>query len=414
MLKYKLSKKFLFTLVFVAATSVINAGSLYDWNQCQGSARPYPAPATIAQYPDSLTPIMINHVGRHGARYASSPKHATVLLCALKRADSLGSITPLGRELMALTDSIISLSEGRWGQLDSVGIAEQQGIAHRMARTYPQLFNGESVIARGSYVPRCVMSMYEFTHEIALSHPKTDINAYSGPRFTYLLRFFSDSRDYETFVNSPALKKTMKRFSEREISLEPLRRVLGKNYPFDGDEYSLALDEYQVLSGMEAIGMKSRADRFFTLEEYNRLWRVFNMKQYLTHSANSLSDLPATIARPLLSDLISTTDIFLSGEKSSGIAPVMLRFGHAETLMPLLSLMNIPGCNAPDAVLDDVSRQWRDFDIVPMAANLQMILFRAPSGTVYLRLMLNERSVALDGLRPIIPWSEARAILLSR
>ncbi len=412
MLKYRLPHVFLFALAIFINVNAADAAGLYDWSQCQGSARPYPVPETIAQYPDSLTPVMINHVGRHGARYASSPAHTSAVLKALDRADSLGTITPLGRELRLLVDSIVGISEGRWGQLDSLGMVEQQGIAQRMSEAYPELFRGQKVNARGSYVPRCVMSMYEFTHQLALHHPSTDIDASSGPRYIGLLRFFSENPAYEEVVRSAQMKSAIKRYSEKETPLGPLRRVLGENYPLGADRYDLALDEYQVLAGMEAIGLKSSADRFFTLEEYNQLWRVFNLRQYLVRSASRISRVPAEIARPLLDDLISTTDAFLEGD--TAVAPVMLRFGHAETLMPLLSLMGIPGCDAPDVSIDEVARSWRDFDIVPMAANLQMVLLRAPSGVVYLRLMLNERPVALPGQPDLIPWSVAREILQSR
>lgn len=44
----------------------------YSTTECLGSARPYPVPEGLAEVPDSLTPIFLNHVGRHGARYLSS------------------------------------------------------------------------------------------------------------------------------------------------------------------------------------------------------------------------------------------------------------------------------------------------------------------------------------------------------
>ena len=410
MMKYTLLRPVSFLSLLLISLLSATAGSLYDWNQCQGSARPYPVPETIALCPDSLTPLMINHVGRHGARYASSPKHTTRLLKALHRADSLSTITPLGRELLALTDSIVSISQGSWGHLDSLGMVEQQEIARRMAQTYPSLFHGTPVEARASYVPRCVMSMDEFTHQLATLHPKTDIATLSGPAYSPLLRFFSKNEAYDQAISATDLQDAYTRFADSRTPVSALRRVLGSDYPLGSDATDLALTEYQVLSGMEAIGLKSRADRFFTLEEYNDLWQIFNLRQYLTHAANRFTSVPATIARPLLRDLITTTDRFLSGDPS--VPAVMLRFGHAETLMPLLSLMNLPGCNAPAATPAQVASEWRDFDIVPMAANLQMILLQGPSGTIYLRLLLNERPIPLaPGLPDIIPWSQARSLL---
>ena len=38
----------------------------YNISECQGSLRPYPVNVVPVQYPDSLIPVHINHVGRHG------------------------------------------------------------------------------------------------------------------------------------------------------------------------------------------------------------------------------------------------------------------------------------------------------------------------------------------------------------
>ena len=77
MMKYTLLRPVSFLSLLLISLLSATAGSLYDWNQCQGSARPYPVPETIALCPDSLTPLMINHVGRHGARYAPPAVHTS-------------------------------------------------------------------------------------------------------------------------------------------------------------------------------------------------------------------------------------------------------------------------------------------------------------------------------------------------
>lgn len=62
---------------------------------------------------------------------------------------------------------------------------------------------------------------------------------------------------------------------------------------------------------------------------------------------------------------------------------------------------------------DTVGLHWRDFYVVPMASNLQMILFRSESGKYYLRVDLNEQPVPLiPGRQTIyIPWATAREYL---
>ena len=122
----------------------------YSVDDCLGSALPYPAPDEPATYPDSLTPVFINHVGRHGARYLSSPKTSVDLMRVLQSADSPGVLTPLGRSLMETVSGVIEISHNRWGALDSLGMAEQRGIASRMFRAYPRLFADGTVSAISS------------------------------------------------------------------------------------------------------------------------------------------------------------------------------------------------------------------------------------------------------------------------
>lgn len=386
----------------------------YPWIDCQGSARPYPVPAVPAEYPDSLTPVMINHVGRHGARFPATPSHVTVLGRALDNAQRLGTVTPLGMRLKSLVEQVERLSAGRWGALDSLGAAEQRGIAARMYAGFPEVFEAGRVMAQSSYVPRCVMSMYEFLHEITCRDRKIDITAVSGPQASPLMRFFEDNKDYRDVVKRGAVPDEIEKFTAANVTMEPLRRVLGRDYPFGTDSAAVAMAEYSVLAGLSAMGLDEDVAVFLTPSEQNRLWSIFNLRQYLTRTATTLSAVPADIAAPLLENLITTTDAFIRGDRS--VAPVMLRFGHAETLMPLLSLMRLPGCFYLTNRFETVARGWTDFTVVPMAANLQLILFRSETGRYYLRVDLNEKPVALrSGYGDLYtPWNVARVYLSER
>lgn len=384
----------------------------YTAEQCQGSLMPYPTPSAV-ETPDSLEAVMINHVGRHGARYPASSKNTQTMLSALERADSLGTITTVGRELMALCRRVMAESAGRWGALDSLGMAEQRGIASRMMRNYPKLFDGARVDAISSYAPRCIMSMYSFTHQMARLNNRLEIYTGSGRQNSLLLRPFDIEQDYIEFRQSDKTKEPYMKYLRSVVTADALKRVLGKDYPFDGvDVDELALAEYYVIAGMSAMSIECNAFRFFTPEEYNALWSCFNLRQYLQRTASTISTVPAEIASPLLLDLITTTQQAVDGHAD---AAVRLRFGHAETLMPLLSLMHLKGCYYMTNYFDTVRLHWRDFYVVPMAANLQIVLFKAKrSGRYYVRVDLNETPVALlpnsDSI--YVAWDTARAYLM--
>lgn len=410
-------RRLLFSIIALAALSaaaVDPTATKFSWTDCQGSARPYPMPEHTAAYPDTLHPVMINHVGRHGARFPATPRHSNTLIGALRQAESDGTITPAGKKLMKLTQGVVAIVNGRWGALDSLGMAEQRSIASRMIAAYPELFKGSTVNAISSYSPRCIMSMDEFTHQLARMDNSVELNLSSGRRYSPLMRFFDGNSEYTEFRSSEELKHTVAEFFGQHCPTAPLRRLLGDKFNFETysvPETDIALALYSTLSGLSAMGLDVDVTPYLTPAEQNDLWACFNLRQYLQHSASTLSTVPATIASALLEDLIATTDAFIAG--NGAVAKVNLRFGHAETLMPLLALMHLPGCYYLTNYFDTVAQHWQDFNVVPMAANLQMILFESETGRYYVRCDLNERPVTLipNASSVYTPWAEARTYL---
>ncbi len=380
-------------------------------DQCQGSAMPYIAPARVVAHPDSLTPVMINHVGRHGARYLSSASQVRKVLDFLSEAEKTGVLTPLGLELRQLCNRVTSLSIGHWGALDSLGMSEQEGIARRLCEAYPELVSHSTVEAISSYVPRCIMSMDCFTHEMARCDNTVTIYTSSGRINSPLMRPFDLDSTYIGYVRQHPYDEAYKQYFDKLVSTAPALRLTTAPLP-DKKLRDGSFATYRMLSGLQAMGLEVDLTRYFTVDELNSLWAVHNLDQYLVRAANCYSTAPADITAALLRDLINTTDRVIDGTLD---ARIQLRFGHAETMMPLLSLMRIPGCYYISDDLATVRDHWRNFYVVPMASNLQLKLFRAPSGRYYVRADFNETPVPLIAGRTdiYVPWDEARTYLLS-
>lgn len=410
-------QRILFLIVYilvahVAMQAVDPTATIYNNEECQGSLRPYPMPESAYDYPDTLTPVFINHVGRHGSRFPASATNCVTMRRALLHADSIGSITKLGREFLELTDYVIARSNNQWGALDSLGMAEHRGIASRMFSNFPQVLSGGNIKAISSYSPRCIMSMYSFTHQLSRLNNRLEIETVSGRDQSVLMRPFDVDQEYIEFRKDDEAMKPYDEYILQAIPLEPLRRILGESYPYDAiDARSLALVQYYVIAGMSAMQVECDASRYFSTEEYNRLWSCFNMRQYIQRTSTTISTIPADIASPLLLDIIATTDAVVEGRSS---LKAVLRFGHAETMMPLLSLMRIDGCYYKTNYFDTVAKNWRDFDVVPMAANLQMILFRNSKGEYFVRFDRNEKPCAvLPGSDDVyVPWNVMREYLM--
>ena len=384
-------------LAIFAASAADPMATSYTWAECRGSLNPYPAEINPAVYPDSLIPVFINHVGRHGSRYPASAANCNKLAAWLSRADSIGTITPAGRRLRQLNDIIINRSKGQWGALDSLGMAEQRGIASRMFRTFPTLFRKQKVNAISSYAPRCVMSMYEFTHQLDRLNNHVEIRTSAGRQNSPLMRPFDLDKAYIEWRGEKAWEEPYNMLYETAVPTAPARRFINDPGMESSKAREISLLAYTVLRGIPAMGRSIDLTKFFCIEELNSMWSVENLRHYLRYTATTLST-PAELAAQLVLDLIETTDAAAAGNTP---ATVMLRFGHAETLMPLLSLLRLRGCYYMTNYFDTVGLHWKGFDIVPMAANLRMVLFRSKKGALYVRFDLNEKPV------PLLPNSDA-------
>lgn len=396
-------KKHIFLLIAAATVLSVKAQSTavtnYSYAECAGSSLPYAKHFDDIQVPDSLRPVVINHVGRHGARYPTSADNCEYLASVLRKAEDQGTLTPRGRSLLALTERVLDYAAGRWGRLDSLGEAEQREIAARMYVKYHRLFSGDANIsAIASWKPRCRMSMYEFLHQLSLLSDKLQITSQSGPAQDRLMRFFEGWKKPATITEVADAER------EKVLPEKPECAVA-----VAGEELAdrkLAQAMYAVVSTCAAMEISVNPAEWFSLQEYNALWSLKNLNQYLDHSASIWTTHPAELAGQLLAELIFTTDRALSGAGPK----VMLRFGHAETLMPLLSLMRVKGAYYITDDPSTVAANWHDFDLVPMAANLQIIIFKSKSGRSYARVDLNEIPTAiLPGSDEIyVEWEKLR------
>ncbi|MBQ2045741.1 MAG: hypothetical protein II260_00950 [Muribaculaceae bacterium] len=400
-------------LIAITSFATDPTATKYSSADCQGSLKPYTAPTKEYTYPDSLAPVFINHVGRHGSRFPASATHCKAILDALENAKTQGTITARGKELLTLVESVMEKANGQWGALDDLGVAEQRGIAARMYSRYPSLFKEKKVEAISSYSPRCVMSMYSFTHQLTRMNNSIELTTTSGRGKSSLMRPFDVEMSYKDFIELGAWKEPYQQHFDKVVPTSAIERVLGKDYNYgEINPKDLAIVEYYVIAGMSAMEMECDASKYFTTEEYNALWSCFNLRQYLQRTATTLSSVPADIASPLLCDIIESTDLVVERGGNTSVS-AKLRFGHAETLMPLLSLMRLKGCNYKTNYFDTVAKNWQDFNVVPMSANIQFVLFKTKGGNFYLRIDRNEEPIAFipNSTDIYVPWEKARQYL---
>ena len=116
--------------------------------------------------------------------------------------------------------------------------------------------------------------------------------------------------------------------------------------------------------------------------------------------------------RPLVDDVLTKAQDAIDG-RNPHIAN--LRFTHDSYIVPLITILGLEGCAAtfgPD--IEKAATSAPLSKIVPMAANVQMQLYRNKAGEVLVRIMLNEKDATLPiecKTAPFYPWDKFRALV---
>lgn len=100
------------------------------------------------------------------------------------------------------------------------------------------------------------------------------------------------------------------------------------------------------------------------------------------------------------------TDFFDEAEQGSSGHLATFRFSHAEIIIPLATLLGVPGSATPLAegqAYSYASNPWRGSDVAPYAANIQWDSVRNAEGPLLVRMLYNEKETPFkrdcDGAR---------------
>lgn len=417
-----------FSLVVSISSAIGKTTHVMLPSNLEGSMMPYDFSCTDSKpiWPDSLKPVYLARVARHGARYISSPKKLEKLQKAIAKAAAAGTLTKEGLRFNALLKRVEDNTGDRWGLLSEVGCNEEVRLADDLYKLLPDLLKNARVNAISTYVPRVVMTMYQFNHELTAQSSDIDITASEGKQYSYLLRCFTADSAYSAYRDNGDWSKVSEKLMDSIVSPEPARRILGNLPGFDDHKYKkLTLEMYDVLQSLTAFGMAAPTDEFMSESDYKACWEVDNLEHYLRNTDTPLSSLAGTASSPLLARIIADADASLNARlvdmtmkradmnqsKDPESYDANFYFGHAETLMPLLSLMRVPGCYDYSGDFYTLSSRWKDYEIVPLGANLDIIFLQSPSARTYVALRHNGRFVTPMSGAMIVPWPDYKAYL---
>ena len=166
---------------------------------------------------------------------------------------------------------------------------------------------------------------------------------------------------------------------------------------------------FTIATDMQDIPLPIDLFDIFTPEEMYAVYQANNERMTICNGNLPQSEgIPARAAISLWKNIVYDADVMISRNRHGA----SLRFGHDTNLYRLLSLLQVSSVHS-------TSYDFMD-EIVPMAANLQMVFFKrkgeAPTDSTTLVLFLhNEQPVKLtpQELTPT-PWSTIKAYVADR
>lgn len=380
-----------------------------DLNQVGSQQMAYPVPAygvpELSDAPKGYVPFHMEHYGRHGSRWLLSEKDYQKPVDILAKADSLGKLTPRGKELLGQLRVINEASHNRLGELTPLGHRQHREIAHRMVNNFPQLFTtGTNIDAKSTVVIRCILSMANEIAEMQRMVPGMNVTCDATRAYQPILAYNSTDTVAKNF--SKAATKMNKEFNERHSDHSAFLSKVFNDQKYVTD----SVDDGDIFEGVFdiAVNVQSHDDQpslydLFTEEELYNQWLIKNAWWY-AYSGNSPQNNHRSHwnQRVLLQNIIESADTAMV----SPLQSVNLRFGHESIVLPLTVLLELNDSAYDTDNIDTLGDNWRNFDIFPMASNIQIVFYRPKNRTgnnpddVLVKVLLNEAEATLP-LTPV-------------
>ncbi|MDE5874924.1 MAG: histidine-type phosphatase, partial [Muribaculaceae bacterium] len=391
--------------------------------ELSGNLRAYPfveeEPPAQTPPPSGYRPFHMEHYGRHGSRWLIGANDYLTPVLRLESAERNGLLTPLGDSVLTALREIERSSHQRLGELSDKGALQHQAIGRRMALNYPEIFNGEADIdAKATVVIRCILSMANALEGIKSVAP--DVKPTKDA--SYADMWFMNYDDTPAWpIKDKAEETVVKAFKEKhDIGNGYLSRLV-KDPQFAADSVAPGIMPYLywVLANTQShSGQPWLLERVFTGDELKEIWKGGNAFWFIHGGDTELTQhrMPY-VQRNLLRRIIDRTDSAAVAERPSA----NLRYGHDGILLNAIVLMELGDYGREINDLEQLDALgWRDYEVIPMAGNFQLVFYRQENGSqddILVKAMINEREVAMPGEAvsgPYYRWKDVRNYWLDK
>ena len=354
------------------------AGPLFaQYEKMGGVYYAYPVTeTTMLAAPEGYEPFYISHYGRHGSRWLPNDKRYTWVNRQFKDKNRL---TKLGKDVRKRLEKIWKNAEGNGGLLTPLGGRQHRQIARRMYQNFPQLFTAEAhITAHSSTVNRCKTSMENFVAELKAQNPSIKIDPITREEDMAWIAYKSKEQNYLEHSFDWPLPISTDRFINALFT--------DASHLSKSNREKLLSELHTIASDMQDVELKVSLYDIFTEEELKTVYNLNNRRMTLHNGDEIMNNgIAARCATSLWNRIEADADAAIA----SGVVGADLRFGHDTNLYRLLTLMGVDTKGEP---MDE---------LLPMAANLQMIFYKNAQGRVLVQLLHNEHPATISNLSPL-------------
>ena len=371
--------------------------------------------------PSGKKPFYINHYGCPGSYYLDKSEYYTETYAVLAKADSLGKLTKLGKDVLRRISMLYKDAEGRYGELTTEGAKQTRSLMKQMVERFPDMFTPKGYYSvRSIVLNRCIMTMEEALLQLSsmqqplVARSKASLEELkfmdgidkelASQRIDSLTRI---SYDHFTALNSNDGRLMESLFNDQSYVLSNIDA--GK---LSKQLYILASD----IQHIDIAGLVTLWD-IFTPEEIYRHWRKQNAWHYINYGGYTLNGgYQAYMQRAVLRNMIHMGDSVLKRYN-----PLMhLRYTNSQVVMSLACLMDLDGYGLHTDNLDSLEHYgWANYRIAPLGGSIEMIHYRKDRDDpdVLVKVLLNGKEARLPietDCAPYYHWQDVKTYYLRK
>lgn len=371
--------------------------------------------------PDGKKPFYINHYSCPGSYYHETRALYEEPYAVFAKADSLGKLTKLGKEVLQRLALMRQDARDRTGELTSKGALQTRELTRQLALRFPDMFTPKGYYSGRSIVQNnCILSVEEaivqlssmfqpLLTRVTVSHREDRFMTPKDPKLEAQCWDSLTTARYDRFL---ALNTGNARLMESLFT--------DQNFVVNNVDPEILSRQLFVLAGSiqhtELSGHITLYD-LFTTSEIRSHWKKLNAKYYIQNGACTLNG----GTQPFLQRATLRNMIHMGDSALKRYSPLVhLRYTNENVVMALACLMELDNCGLQTDNLEGLGDLgWVNYRIAPLGGSIAMIHYRSERNDpdVLVKVLLNGNEARLPietDCAPYYHWDDVKRYYLRK